>query len=300
MHLLVWLTNFSHIQYRHIRADIPPSTDALSEYVLRHQRSDKASNSLSIQDVPTYVDEHHDTQLLHVIHPASAFATNLHAYIDTVLPSLCCSMDVQTSDGRGMVLRYVTSYVAKWTESFHKDSLFVSDVNASHAAFRYLVNLKLCEPEMWTLLSDTKLSYCYGTTVQFVAPYPQSIEDHTVVQQYYRRPHSHIHLSLLEWLRVHNTTAKKSRSASLPVFIGIKFLSLFNPIFFFQMLLVYFPHTTHTAILPDHHSQIFLPRLYISTKLCNISHTCCFLLSFKACLNQRDINLHIYPLPYPT
>ena len=33
-------------------------------------------------------------------------------------------MDVQTSDGDGMLLRYVTSYVCKWHDSFQSDSLY--------------------------------------------------------------------------------------------------------------------------------------------------------------------------------
>ena len=34
-------------------------------------------------------------------------------FIFALLVSLKCSMDVQTSDGRGMLLKYVTSYVTK-------------------------------------------------------------------------------------------------------------------------------------------------------------------------------------------
>ena len=54
-------------------------------------------------------------------HPAHAFALNLRAYI---VPSLQCRMDVQTSDGHGMLLRYVISFVSKWQDSFDSESLY--------------------------------------------------------------------------------------------------------------------------------------------------------------------------------
>ena len=47
-------------------------------------------------------------------------------------------------------------------------------------------------------------------------------------------------------------TQKKSCGEHLPVFVGIKFLSLFNEIFFFQYLLMNHPHDRLTEILPDH------------------------------------------------
>ena len=258
MHLLVWLKSIRDIQYDRIRADFPPPGTPLHTYVQRHQLSNAASLSLSIQDTPTYVQTTTNIDTLHIVHPADAFALNLRAYIDTLLPSLCCSMDVQTSDGHGMILRYVTSYVSKRKESFHKDSLFVTDVNASHAAFRYLINLRVCEPEMWSLLSGLKLSYCYGTTAKFVVPTPDTISDNTLVQQYYRHCCDEHTLSLLQWLRNYHTSSKKSRSSTLPVFIGLQFLSLYNPLYFFQLLLLYHPHTSTDVILPDT-SQSHLP-----------------------------------------
>ena len=113
---------------------------------MKHQTSDKPSPSLKLQDRPTYVESHDGKETLHMIHDANAFAVNLRAYIETILPSLACSMDVQTTDGRGMILRYVASYVSKWSETFHRDSMFAREVIPYSAAFRYLVNLTSCEP----------------------------------------------------------------------------------------------------------------------------------------------------------
>ena len=68
-------------------------------------------------------------------------------------------MDVQTSDGHGMSLQYVTSYVSKWHDSFQSDALYSVHVGPYQAAYRHLISLKPLEPEMWLALSSTK---CHG------------------------------------------------------------------------------------------------------------------------------------------
>ena len=53
-----------------------------------------------------------------ICHPSDAAVVNLRCYIDTLATALQCAMDVQTTDGRDMVLRYVTSYVSKFKDAF--------------------------------------------------------------------------------------------------------------------------------------------------------------------------------------
>ena len=48
---------------------------------------------------------------------------NLRAYIDTLSPTLKCSMDVQTTDGSGMLMRYTSSYILKWSDAFDSAAL---------------------------------------------------------------------------------------------------------------------------------------------------------------------------------
>ena len=55
---------------------------------------------------------------IRICHPSDAAAVNLRGYIDTLATALKCSMDVQTTDGREMILRYVTSYVSKFKDVF--------------------------------------------------------------------------------------------------------------------------------------------------------------------------------------
>jgi hypothetical protein len=74
---------------------------------------------LNLQEAETYFEcfeSKNTTSILRLKHSAEAFALNLKAYISTVLPMLKCLMDFQITDGRAMLLKYVTSCyeVARW------------------------------------------------------------------------------------------------------------------------------------------------------------------------------------------
>ena len=58
-----------------------------------------------------------------------------------------------------MLLRYVTSYVSKWQDSFHSESLYSIHVGPYQAAYKYLMCMKPLELEMWLSLSSTKMSW---------------------------------------------------------------------------------------------------------------------------------------------
>ena len=111
VHLLVWLKDIKRIRLNLLRADIPWSNRDIAFDVNNLQKSDKAA--LPLNNSSTEVISNNGSMLLKLYHPADAFALNLRAYISSVVPSLKSHMDVQTSDGHGMLLRYVTSYVSK-------------------------------------------------------------------------------------------------------------------------------------------------------------------------------------------
>ena len=118
VHLLVWLKD---IRLPLLRGDIPWSDNNLAFQVSNLQKSDKAC--LELNQRPTDIITRDGMQVLRLHHPAEAFALNLRGYISSLVPSLKWRMDVQTSDGREMVLRYVASYVSKWQVSYQNDSL---------------------------------------------------------------------------------------------------------------------------------------------------------------------------------
>lgn len=115
----------------------------------------------------TRVSSHNGRQLLQLFHPSEAFAKFLRAYVSTILPSLKCGMDIQTSDGKGMLLRYAASYVSKWHDAFNSNAMFSIRTGPYQAAYRHLRGLPPREPEMWMSLSTKKIAWSQSRTKQF-------------------------------------------------------------------------------------------------------------------------------------
>ena len=67
---------------------------------------------------------------------AEAFTKNLRAYIDTISASIKCSMDVHSTDGKDMLLHYVTSYVSKWKDGLGKEGMY-SHSTVSRSLYLY-------------------------------------------------------------------------------------------------------------------------------------------------------------------
>lgn len=60
---------------------------------------------------------------------------------------------------------------------------------------------------------------------------------------YLQRPRAQDHQSLLQWLRCHQTSTSKPKPYDNDrVLVGVKYVSLFNPIFFYQHLTMHHPH----------------------------------------------------------
>jgi hypothetical protein len=131
---------------------------------------------------------------------------NLRAYIETILPTLSCRMDVQTTDGKSMILRYVTPYVSKWKDAFPNEQLYSTHVTPYQAAYKYVKQIKPCEPEMWLHLTSMKMSWTCSRTKEYVVPLFSTIDSNTVHHKYLSRPRSMNDLSFLMWLRSVNHT----------------------------------------------------------------------------------------------
>ena len=237
-HLLVWIRNVRALQCQRIRGDVPHHDSYLHPYVQRFQKSHKSS--LPINDKATSVKRVQSGDQLEISHPEDAVALGLRAYIDTVLPARQCSMDVQVANDNSLILQYVAGYVSKWNESYHTDRIFTAQAPPALTAFRYIASLSICEPEMWMLLTSKKLSWCDSTRSQFRVPDASHAGSHTVVRQYYARLGDLDHLSLHQYLREYNVTVTlpKCYKPSTSVLVGLQYLSIYNPMYFFQLLLM--------------------------------------------------------------
>ena len=204
LHMLVWLKNPDKIKLDVFRADIPWSNERLAFLAADLQHSDRGA--LPQRSDKTAFTTRHDREVLSFFHPPEAFALNLRAYISTLLPSLKCRMDVQSSDGRGMLLKYASSYVAKWHDAYDNDALFSVHVGPYQAAYRHLRALTPLEPEMWMSLSSQFIAWTDSRTKKLTVPTRQT-GTHKIWTLYKTRPKSLETLSLIQWMRLQQATS---------------------------------------------------------------------------------------------
>ena len=88
------------------------------------------TSSLPLRQGPNRVLTENNQTYLAFHHSRSDKGCNLHAFVPAVTGSLQCSMDVQSSDGKAMLLKYVTSYVAKCHDAVKTQQLYSIDLGA--------------------------------------------------------------------------------------------------------------------------------------------------------------------------
>ncbi|PFX19004.1 hypothetical protein AWC38_SpisGene16592 [Stylophora pistillata] len=232
LRMFVWLKDFNKIKLDVIRADIPSSNKDLARRVLELQTSDRSGQAHF--DDKTIVSQADGGQILNLFHPAEAFRRNLRAYISTVLPALKCRLDVQSSDGNGLLLKYAASYVSKWHDAFDSDTMFSVRVGPYDAAYRHLRGLRPREPEMWMSLSAKRIAWSQSRTKKVTVPTPgqSQLKSHEL---YCRRPEHEKHLSFLDWLRLHDDKGKPYKIGS--TLVGLKTRSVFKDDYFYQDLI---------------------------------------------------------------
>lgn len=243
LHLLVWLQNLSKIQHKHISAHVPKTNEDFAYLVYKLQKSDKPSNCLNMQNDESYFEFKDNKCIHHIKHPPREFALNLRAYIDTLVPTLKCSMDYQVTDGIGMLLRYVSSYVSKTHDATTIDSLYSYNLTGSHAAIKSLMTNKPAEPEMWFHLSSRKIAWTCSRTKRYSVPTSQNVASDKIANAYYKRSNADENHSLLSWLRIVDHTKKNAKPyKGGSTLLGTKLLSVFNSEYFFQYVLLNLPH----------------------------------------------------------
>ena len=184
----------AHIQ--HLPADIPWGDLDSAYLVYDLQKSDKGS--LSINKSDTKVQTNNGVSTLKICHRAEAFAHNIRGYTSTILPALQCRMGVQCSDGHGMLLKYVSSYVTKAHDAYNSGALYTIHTTPYQAAFRFLKEMAPLEPEMWPSLSSKRIALRPHRLKRFYVPLPDFASNDKIVQAYWSKPRSLDRLSLLQ------------------------------------------------------------------------------------------------------
>ena len=212
LHLLVWLQNTEVVGLEEsVSATVPEDNEVLANLVEGSQRSWTGSGWPQQEEV-SFFDE--TTQTLRLQHTAEDFCkTNskgvpegVRAYLVDVLASLACHVDVQASDGQGMLLRYVSGYVPKFSDAFTSE--WLNDEASDYAiAKRVLCDYHPLEPEMTLQLAMQWFPQCMlgGSLQPFRVPVPFEAEElPTRVQQYMTCEWRAKDMTLAEFLRKTN------------------------------------------------------------------------------------------------
>ena len=181
LHLLVWLENVDAIGLEHAVAatsDFGGDNQALTELVEGSQRSYTGSGWPVFHG-----DSHYDaaTEILHLAHSKQDACTynkngvpeGLRAFLIDAMTSLKCHGDVQMTDRVGMLLRYVSSYVPKFSDSFSNE--WLNDACSDYTiARRVLTDYHPLEPEMALQLAMQWFPQVFagGSMKKFIVPVP--------------------------------------------------------------------------------------------------------------------------------
>eukprot|EP00434_Breviolum_minutum_P041512 symbB.v1.2.036926.t1/scaffold5330.1/size28357/2 len=212
LHLLVWLQHTEVVGLEEaVSATVPEENEVLASLVEGSQRSWTGSGWPQ-QEEASYFDE--TTKTLRLQHKAEDFCkTNnkgvnegVRAYLVDVLASLACHVDVQASDGQGMLLRYVSGYVPKFSDAFTSE--WLNDEASDYAiAKRVLCDYHPLEPEMTLQLAMQWFPQCMlgGSLQPFRVPVPFEAEELPArVQQYMTCAWRAKDMTLAEFLRKTN------------------------------------------------------------------------------------------------
>lgn len=128
-------------------------------------------------------------------------------------------------------------------DSATSEGLYCTDVTGYQAANSFLRTVTPLEPEIIFELSNIKVCWTDKMTLLFRPPFPGQTDGNKVYKMYLERLASEDNQCLLEWLRSHRTSGAKPKPYhENKVLVGVKFVSVFNPLYFYQYLTIHYPH----------------------------------------------------------
>ena len=159
--------------------------------------------------------------------------------------------------GLAMLLRCVTSYVAKCQDATQVDGLYSYELQGRKAAVRYLMQNTPAEPEIWVFLFPKKASWSNCHTKRFLVPTSEIAHDNKTFLKYWQRLEQYYNLSLIQWLRLINSLSinpKPYKHGS--ILVGTETVSIFNKEHFFQYLILNLPHRNIETLHHPNHQDL--------------------------------------------
>ena len=118
------------------------------------------------------------------------------------------------------------------------------------------------EPEMVLQLTSLKIARSNSHTKAFTAPTPDQTE-HKIHLKYLACANEDEHMTFLEWLREYDyekNPPKRYRDGN--TLVGLKHFSVFNPLYFFQLLVMNFPHRSLDELRDPREDRLVDPIKY--------------------------------------
>ncbi|CAJ1387438.1 unnamed protein product, partial [Effrenium voratum] len=241
LHMLVWLRHVEAVKLEEaVSASTPEDNPGLASLVEGSQRSRQRLAKDFCKRNKKGVYE------------------GIRAYLPEVLASLWCHTDVQLSDGRGMLLKYCSGYVPKFSDSFTTD--WLNDACSDYAvARRVLTDYHPLEPEMTLQLAMQWFPQVFaGSTLQrFRVPVPWKADCPERVQQYMNSEWRADAMPLIEFLRKTNGQGKihkkleRRRKEEGEVAIAATCLSRYNDEYYGQWALLNVPFCSMDELRPE-------------------------------------------------
>ena len=201
-HNIDYLTNLEHIKLQEVICATRPREEPLRSYVVDCQQS-RDKSQLLVQDRRSYFDS--GEQRVHLQHTEEDHDYGLRPFIPRTLAVCKAHEDVQFADQRGALLRYVSTYTPKFSDSFPSEEAGVGGT-AFSIAKRILFDYHPLEPEMWLILANHLVPICAhkGSMIIVVAPYAGMRAKPSFVERYERCRWRSEEMPLLEYLRKTN------------------------------------------------------------------------------------------------
>ena len=225
VHMLLWLKSMKNLHSHRFSASLPNDNAILNNLVSTTQSSSKPHKSIVVNDSVTTFEK----DRINFQYSADDSFVNRRAYVDTILGSLRCHMDVQCGDGKDMLLRYTTSYVSKMKDHDLLYDSIMKEVSGYHIGNQYMSALDINVPEMVLLFSDIKAAYTKGLTKKFSVPRIESVMRSSAVQKYMERPPGQVGHNLLHFLRTRKSDDDFSPYLNeYTVLVGCRFVGYFH------------------------------------------------------------------------
>ena len=143
-----------------------------------------------------------EAQIVRLQHSEEEKEAGFRAFFPETLEATKCHQDVLHGNGHGLLLKYVSTYTPKFSDSFAREWLN-DEASAFSVARRVLFDY---QPEMWLYLAAQQFPPCKygGTMTPFLVPWPGMAEKSAAVLLYEKCPWRRESMSLLEYMRKSN------------------------------------------------------------------------------------------------